>query len=159
MRSLSWLGWAALTSAAGIIYLALVLVPGPDPGPQLADLTAAGEESEAPGEPDGPKLEPIEVIDLAQVPNGPFLNTDEPPLADPPAGGVRRTRGPRRPTARRVSDRLTGSRTFWSVLPSLPHSSRSPAQASTSRGQFSSPPTYIHGPGGAFRKYWPTPLG
>jgi hypothetical protein len=88
MRSLSWLGWAALTSAAGIIYLALVLVPGPDPGPQLADLTAAGEESEAPGEPDGPKLEPVEFIDLAQVPHEPFPNSAEPPLADPPAGGV-----------------------------------------------------------------------
>lgn len=88
MRSLSWLGWAALTSAAGIIYLALVLVPGPEPGPQLTDLTAAGEESEVTGEPDGPKLEPVEVIDLARVPVEPFPNSAEPPLADPPAGGV-----------------------------------------------------------------------
>ena len=83
MRSLSWLGWAALTSAAGIIYLVLALVPGPAPGPQLADLTVAGEESETPTEPDGPKLEPVEFIDLAQVPHEPFPNSAEPPLAAP----------------------------------------------------------------------------
>jgi hypothetical protein len=87
MRSLSWLGWAALTSAAGIIYLALALVPGPEPGP-LADLAATGEESETPIEPDGPKLEPVEFIDLTQVPRGPFANSAEPPLAGPPESGV-----------------------------------------------------------------------
>jgi hypothetical protein len=56
-----------------------------------------------------------------------------------------------RPAARETSATNKGSRASFNAESSFPHSSRSRLISRTSRGWFSKPPVYIHGPAGALR--------
>ncbi len=62
--------------------------------------------------------------------------------------GETRASGAGIPSARRISDRPTGSRTTRNASPETPQRGRVAARRSIRSGRFSRAPVYIHGPGG-----------